>query len=129
MPLNDRYPIGVVLDAAREYAAIKGRRVTFEYACIAGVNDDPEQAEELAHRLVGLRGGAHVNLIPLNPTPGWPTRGSSTATVHEFRDLLTSLGVNATVRRNRGTDIDATCGQLAATAVTISSAPSPSDRG
>ena len=68
VPLNRRYPIAAVLDAAREYAAIKGRRVTFEYACIEGVNDHPEQADLLARRLRGLRGGAHVNLIPLNPT-------------------------------------------------------------
>src|SRR4029078_1682235 len=67
-PLHHRYPIAAVIDAAREYAAIKGRRVTFEYACIAGVNDDPEQAEHLAQRLTGLRGGAHVNPIPLTPT-------------------------------------------------------------
>jgi len=60
VPLNRRYPINSVLDAAREYAAIKGRRVTFEYACIAGVNDLPDQAEALARRLTGLRGGAHV---------------------------------------------------------------------
>jgi 23S rRNA (adenine2503-C2)-methyltransferase len=55
-----------------------------------------------------------VNIIPLNPTPGYPTRGSAPARVREFRDLLERLGVNATVRRNRGTDIDAACGQLAA---------------
>jgi len=57
---------------------------------------------------------AHVNLIPLNPTPGWPTRGTPRAKVIAFRDHLKALGVNATVRANRGTDIDAACGQLAA---------------
>lgn len=61
-----------------------------------------------------MRLPAHVNLIPLNPTPGYPTVGSSTTRVHEFRELLERLRVNATVRRNRGTDIDAACGQLAA---------------
>jgi len=61
-----------------------------------------------------LRPAAHVNLIPLNPTPGYPTRGSSLKRVHEFRDELERLGANATVRQNRGTDIDAACGQLAA---------------
>jgi 23S rRNA (adenine2503-C2)-methyltransferase len=61
-----------------------------------------------------LRPNAHVNLIPLNPTPGWPTRGSSPQRVREFADILTDLGVNATIRKNRGTDIDAACGQLAA---------------
>ena len=71
MPLNRRYPIAEVLDAAREYADAKGRRVTFEYACIEGVNDHPHQADALAGRLRGFRGGAHVNLIPLNPTGGF----------------------------------------------------------
>ena len=114
VPLNDRYPIGVVLDAAREYAAIKGRRVTFEYACIAGVNDDPEQAEELAHRLVGLRGGAHVNLIPLNPTGEFAGQPPDRARINRFAARLAAAGVTVTVRRNRGVDIDAACGQLRA---------------
>jgi 23S rRNA (adenine2503-C2)-methyltransferase len=61
-----------------------------------------------------LRPRAHVNLIPLNPTPGYPTVGSSLTRVYQFRDLLESLGANATVRQNRGTEIDAACGQLAA---------------
>jgi 23S rRNA (adenine2503-C2)-methyltransferase len=114
VPLNDRYPIAAVLDAAREYAAAKGRRVTFEYACIAGVNDEPEQADRLAHRLAGLRAGAHVNLIPLNPTGEFrgvpPDRGR----INRFAARLAAAGVTVTVRRNRGVDIDAACGQLRA---------------
>jgi 23S rRNA (adenine2503-C2)-methyltransferase len=70
---------------------------------------DASQLADLARPL-----GAHVNLIPLNPTPGYPTRGTPPARVRAFRDLLVDLGVNATVRRNRGTAIDAACGQLAA---------------
>ena len=64
--------------------------------------------------ICALSPSAHVNLIPLNPTPGWPTRGTPRERVRAFADRLTALGVNATVRRNRGTDIDAACGQLAA---------------
>jgi 23S rRNA (adenine2503-C2)-methyltransferase len=114
VPLNRRYPINTVLDAAREYAAIKGRRVTFEYACIAGVNDLPEQAEVLAGRLTGLRGGAHVNLIPLNPTGAFSGRAPDRERINRFAARLAAAGVTVTVRRNRGVDIDAACGQLRA---------------
>jgi 23S rRNA (adenine2503-C2)-methyltransferase len=81
---------------------------------IDGVNDRPTDAAELAALARRLRPAAHVNLIPLNPTPGWPTTGSPPPTVARFREQLHALGVAATVRRNRGTDIDAACGQLAA---------------
>jgi 23S rRNA (adenine2503-C2)-methyltransferase len=114
VPLNRRYPINTVLDAAREYAAIKGRRVTFEYACIAGVNDLPEQAETLAGRLTGLRGGAHVNLIPLNPTGAFRGQAPDRARINRFAARLAAAGVTVTVRHNRGVDIDAACGQLRA---------------
>jgi 23S rRNA (adenine2503-C2)-methyltransferase len=114
VPLNHRYPIAAVLDAAREYAAVKGRRVTFEYACIAGVNDRPEQAELLGRRLSGLRGGAHVNLIPLNPTGDYAGSPPDRERINRFAARLASAGVTVTVRRNRGTDIDAACGQLRA---------------
>jgi 23S rRNA (adenine2503-C2)-methyltransferase len=79
------------------------------------VNDRPRDATELAAIATDLR--AHVNLIPLNPTPGYPTVGSRPEVVRRFRDQLTGLGVNATIRRNRGTDIDAACGQLRARVV------------
>jgi 23S rRNA (adenine2503-C2)-methyltransferase len=114
VPLNHRYPIAAVIDAAREYAATKGRRVTFEYACIAGVNDEPEQADRLAHRLAGLRGGAHVNLIPLNPTGDYGGAPPDRARINRFAARLAAAGVTVTVRRNRGVDIDAACGQLRA---------------
>lgn len=112
VPINRRYPLRELLAACEAYRRAKGRRLSFEWALIAGVNDRAQDAAELADLAVPL--GAHVNLIPLNPTPGWPTTGSAPPVVRSFRDRLVSLGVNATVRRNRGTEIDAACGQLAA---------------
>jgi 23S rRNA (adenine2503-C2)-methyltransferase len=114
VPINKRYPIDELMEACAEYLAAKGRRLSFEWAMIDGVNDRSTDAAELAALCRGFRLRAHVNLIPLNPTPGYPTVGSPLKRVHDFRDTLESLGVNATVRRNRGTDIDAACGQLAA---------------
>lgn len=114
VPLNQRYPMASVVAAARDYAAIKGRRVTFEYACIAGVNDRPDQADALAGRLRGLRGGAHVNLIPLNPTGAFAGRPPDRERINRFAARLAGAGVTVTVRRNRGIDIDAACGQLRA---------------
>jgi len=114
VPLNHRYPIAAVLDAAAEVAGAHGRRVTFEYACIAGVNDGVRHADALG-RLLGRWqgvGGAHVNLIPLNPTAGFPGRASSRERLRTFADRLGAAGVRATIRRNRGVDIDAACGQL-----------------
>ena len=112
VPLNRRYPLAAVLDAARAYAQRKGRRVSFEYACIDGVNDLPHHADALAGRLTGFRGGAHVNLIPLNDTAGYPGRPSAADRIAAFAERLRAGGVQATVRRNRGTSIDAACGQL-----------------
>ena len=114
VPINKRYPIDDLVAACNDYLNERHRRVSFEWALIDRVNDTRRDANELARLCKRLRPAAHVNLIPLNPTPGWPTRGSSAARVREFADTLVSLGVNATVRRNRGTDIDAACGQLAA---------------
>jgi 23S rRNA (adenine2503-C2)-methyltransferase len=112
VPLNKTYPLIQLADACREYVRVSRRRLSFEWAMIDGVNDTYTDCLELAAYARPL--GAHVNLIPLNPTPGWPTIGSPLSRVHEFRDELDRRGVNATVRRNRGTDIDAACGQLAA---------------
>ncbi len=114
VPINKRYPIDALMAACADYLAVKGRRLSFEWAMIDGVNDRSSDAEELARLCRRFRLPAHVNLIPLNPTPGYPTVGSPLKRVHDFRDTLEQLGVNATVRRNRGTDIDAACGQLAA---------------
>ena len=112
VPINRRYPLADLADACAAYLVAKNRRLSFEWAMIAGVNDTVEQADALAAYAGPLR--AHVNLIPLNPTPGYAVRGSDPAAVDSFRDRLTRRGINATVRRNRGTDIDAACGQLRA---------------
>jgi 23S rRNA (adenine2503-C2)-methyltransferase len=117
VPINKRYPLADLMDACADYLAAKGRRLSFEWALIAGVNDRGRDAEELAALARPL--GAHVNLIPLNPTPGYATPGTPPEGVRRFRDALGALGVNATVRQNRGTEIDAACGQLRATAVQI----------
>ncbi len=112
VPLNRRYPIAEVIEAARDYAAAKGRRVTFEYACIADVNDSLRQAEALARLLRRFPGGAHVNLIPLNPTDGYEGGVPQRLRVNAFAARLRASGITATVRRTRGADIDAACGQL-----------------
>ena len=114
IPVNQRYPIDDLMRACNDYLAVKGRRISFEWALIDGLNDTDADAAELARLCRRFHLPAHVNLIPLNPTPGWPTKGSSAARVRDFCALLVDKGVNATVRRNRGTDIDAACGQLAA---------------
>jgi 23S rRNA (adenine2503-C2)-methyltransferase len=112
VPVNRRYPLADLAEACRAYLAAKRRRLSFEWALIDGVNDRRVDGERLAAYARPL--GAHVNLIPLNPTPGYPTRGTPPARVAAFRDHLRALGINVTVRRNRGTDIDAACGQLRA---------------
>ena len=114
VPINRRYPIDQLMQACSDYLQAKGRRISFEWALIDGVNDRPSDAAELARLTRRFRLPAHVNLIPLNPTPGYPTVGTPRARVNDFHGQLIDLGVNATVRRNRGTDIDAACGQLAA---------------
>ena len=114
VPINKRYPLGVLMEACTDYLEKKNRRLSFEWALIDGVNDRESDAIELSRLCRGLPLHAHVNLIPLNPTPGWPTKGTPLQGVHDFCHQLESLGVNATVRQNRGTDIDAACGQLAA---------------
>jgi 23S rRNA (adenine2503-C2)-methyltransferase len=114
VPINRRYPLSTLMDACAGYLQAKGRRLSFEWALIDGVNDRERDARLLVERSRSLPLPAHVNLIPLNPTPGYAVRGSSARTVREFRDQLREGGVNATIRRTRGTDIDAACGQLRA---------------
>lgn len=112
VPINRRYPLAVLAEACADYVARTRRRLSFEWALIDGVNDTGRHAEELAAYARPLR--AHVNLIPLNPTPGYGVLGTPPARVRAFAEQLGELGINATVRRTRGTDIDAACGQLRA---------------
>jgi 23S rRNA (adenine2503-C2)-methyltransferase len=122
VPVNRTWPIAELLDAVRDYVAATRRRVSFEYALMAGVNDDLEQARKLGRLLAPLRvpgsGGhaAHVNLIPYNPTPGTGFSPPSKAAVRRFREAVAASGVPVSVRANRGVGIDAACGQLRTTA-------------
>ncbi len=110
IPINDRHPIAEVVAACQLFRERTGRRVSFEWAMIDGVNDRDRDAEELAEVAAAAR--AHVNLIPLNPTPGYPEIGTPPDRIESFAAMLRRRGVNTTVRANRGTDIDAACGQL-----------------
>ncbi len=110
VPVNRRYPLDELLGAVREYVQETNRRVTFEYALIDGVNDGIEHARKLSALLDGLL--CHVNLIPLNPTPGSPLRPAAREQVDRFRDLLLADGISTTVRLRRGISIEAGCGQL-----------------
>ncbi len=121
VPINRRYPLAELAEACRRYVETSGRRLSIEWALIDGVNDRPDDLAELAAFARPL--GAHVNLIPLNPTPGYPVRGTPRRRVVAARDELVASGVNATIRATRGVEIDAACGQLAATVA--GSAPAP----
>ncbi|MGA2295261.1 MAG: 23S rRNA (adenine(2503)-C(2))-methyltransferase RlmN [Acidimicrobiales bacterium] len=112
IPLNRRYPLERLHEACLYWIATTSRRLSFEWALIDGVNDTEQALHELADYAESLR--AHVNLIPLNPTPGYLVLGSSAARVRAFADGLEALGINVTVRNTRGRSIDAACGQLAA---------------
>jgi len=112
VPVNRRWKVAEVLDAAWGYAAATGRRVSIEYAMIKDINDHAWRADLLASLLSGRL--AHVNLIPLNPTPGSRWTASDPDVAAEFLDRLAFRGVPVTVRDTRGTQIDGACGQLAA---------------
>jgi 23S rRNA (adenine2503-C2)-methyltransferase len=112
VPVNRRWKIAEVLAAARGYAAATGRRVSIEYAMIRDVNDQVWRADLLASLLAGQL--AHVNLIPLNPTPGSRWTASEPGVAREFVARLAAGGIPVTVRDTRGTQIDGACGQLAA---------------
>lgn len=113
VPINNRWPVAEVLDAAWGYADATGRRVSIEYALIKDINDQPERARMLANLLAGRL--VHVNLIPLNPTPGSKWTASRPEDQDEFVRILRSRKIAVTVRDTRGREIDGACGQLAAT--------------
>lgn len=110
MPIAKKYSIGEIMEACRNYFDITGRRISFEYSLIAGVNDDDQSAKELAQLLKGMN--AHINLIPVNPIKERDFTRPDRKAVETFLKKLTALGVNATIRREMGSDINGACGQL-----------------
>ncbi|WP_322905300.1 23S rRNA (adenine(2503)-C(2))-methyltransferase RlmN [Paenibacillus campi] len=112
MPVNRRFPFDDVMESLRHYMAKTGRRITFEYALIGGVNDRPEHAEELANVLKDMM--CHVNLIPVNYVPERDYVRTPRKDIFEFQRILADKGVNVTIRREQGHDIAAACGQLRA---------------
>ena len=112
MPLNRRWPIAELLAACRDFPMKKGRRITFEYVLLGGINDSDEDAVRLSRLVKGIP--AKVNLIPYNENPGLGFLAPAPGRVESFRDRLIRANVTAVVRRNRGQDISAACGQLAA---------------
>jgi 23S rRNA (adenine2503-C2)-methyltransferase len=112
VPLNRRWPVAEVVAAARDHAAATGRRVSYEVTMIAGINDTAADADALAMLLRGDH--AHVNLIPMNPVAHTPWTASAVPVIEGFAARLRAAGIRTTVRRNRGQEIGAACGQLAA---------------
>ena len=110
MPVNRRYGVEQLLAACRRYYDETGRRISFEYAMIDGVNDTPDHAALLVKELKGM--GAHVNMIPLNDVEESPLKPSTKENIRRFQQTLEKAGITATVRRSLGGDIDASCGQL-----------------
>ena len=112
VPINRKYPIAELLAACRRYTDGKDRKthIVYEYVMLDGVNDKPEQARALAKLLAGMP--AKVNLIPFNPFPNSPYRRSKPAVIEAFAEILRAKRILTTVRRTRGDDIDAACGQL-----------------
>lgn len=110
MPIARKYSIDELLKACRDYFKITGRRVTFEYSMISGVNDSDANARELANRLKGM--SCHVNLIPVNTVEGTGYIKSNINRQQRFIDILAEKNITATVRRTLGSDINASCGQL-----------------
>ena len=118
LPINKKYKIEEVLDACRYYVNQTGRRITFEWALIHGVNDTPEIAKTLASRLKGLL--CHVNAIPLNPTAGYHGKATDRGRAAVFKAALEQAGIRCTIRMRRGIDIQAGCGQLAGSVALVS---------
>lgn len=110
MPITAKYGVDEIISACREYARLTGRRVTFEYAMISGVNDSGRNAAELAGKLKGML--CHVNLIPVNEVEGTGYKRSGTKAIKEFIRILEANGIGTTLRRELGGDIEASCGQL-----------------
>lgn len=112
VPINDRFPVAVLMQTARDYIARTGRRISFEYALMKGINDSNEVAEEMADLLHGML--CHVNIIPLNPVDVLPYERPDTEDIERFAAILEQRGIPTTVRYSRGVEIAAACGQLRA---------------
>lgn len=110
MPINDRYPLDLLLPACRQYAEQTGRRITFEYALVQGVNDAVADAAALATKVKGIN--CHINLIPLNQVDEKGYRGTNRRQAEEFQQVLEKRRIQSTIRRTLGSDIDGACGQL-----------------
>lgn len=110
MPINEKYPLKDLMQACRDYIDITGRRVTFEYALMAGINDSEEHARQLGRLLKGMI--CHVNLIPINPVKETRIARPEYGQVVRFQQILQVSGIETTLREERGTDIEAACGQL-----------------
>ena len=112
VPLNRRWPVAEVVEAARDHGRSTGRRITYETTMIGGINDTPIDAEAMADLLRGDH--AHVNLIPMNPVAHTPWTASPMPVIEQFAATLRDAGISTTIRRNRGQEMGAACGQLAA---------------
>jgi len=110
MPINQRYPMEELLKACRDYAKKTGRRITFEYTLVAGINDTPKHAQQLRSKLSGIL--CHVNLIPLNTVSENNWKGTKRELAGQFAEILGQKGIPVTIRRELGSDISAACGQL-----------------
>ncbi len=110
MPINKKYPLSKLIPTCKRYAKDTGRRVTFEYALIAGVNNGERDARALGNLLQGWL--CHLNLIPLNQVPGLPYRPCSPSEIREFANKIERMGIPVTIRASLGQDVAAACGQL-----------------
>jgi 23S rRNA (adenine2503-C2)-methyltransferase len=110
MPVNRKYSLQQLIDACRLLPIPRRKRITFEYVLLRGVNDSGEHAEQLCELLKGIR--CKVNVIPFNPHPGSPFQRPTDAETERFQNVLRARGVQVNVRRPRGDDIQAACGQL-----------------
>lgn len=110
MPVANKYEIGEVIDACRYYFQQTGRRITFEYSLVGGVNDTDEDAAQLVQLIRGMN--CHVNLIPVNPIKERAYVQSNERVIEAFKNKLERAGINVTIRREMGRDIDGACGQL-----------------
>ena len=110
VPPNKKYPLADIIEACRKFPLKKRSRITFEYVLLNGVNDTPDDARRLVRLLDGIK--AKVNLIPLNPAPGIPFERPSDARVDRFAQILADRHITVSVRKSRGQDIRAACGQL-----------------